>query len=391
MKKWLALLLSSCLMLVSAAGCTLSDVQSLALNGPKEVTDAKGETDQTIACGDLLFQTSDGFVYEKATETEALNTVTEVTYWRYYRDSGKKVELGTLTNVSGANTTGTVVGDTLYLIETECNSKGECEYDRLAAINLTDNTVSLVPELHEASYYTQVCDFGSRLLLVRTDKKGTYLDVYDPETGKVENLLTESYPEEGSLVAKYTISRVTTWDGHVGVLMQERGENDSWKLWLDVYTDQMKPVQHLDVSEVSGDRYGSGLSQDASQFEMDDNMFYFEGQSVFFGSIKDGDLQRRLLTPGSFRMAEETTRNEKYDLFYRTYREKPELILLNRETGEITSVELPAWEEPYWVNQVYLNDKGQVMLFLIGYDEEGSRLPVKLIERDLKELGLLEK
>lgn len=390
MKKWLALLLSSCLMLVSAAGCTLSDVQSLALNGPKEVTDAKGETDQTIACGDLLFQTSDGFVYEKATETEALNRVTEVTYWRYYRDSGKKVELGTLTNVSGAIATGTVVGDTLYLIETECNSKGEYEYDRLAAINLTDNTVSLIPELHEASRYTQVCDFGSRLLLVRMDKKGTYLDVYDPETGKVDNLLTESYPEEGSLVAKYTISRVTTWDGHVGVLMQERGENDSWKLWLDVYTDQMKPVQHLDVSEVSGDRYGSGLSQDASQFEMDDNMFYFEGQSVFFGSIKDGDLQRRLLTPGSFRMAEETTRNEKYDLFYRTYREKPELILLNRETGEITSVELPAWEEPYWVNQVYLNDKGQVMLFLIGY-EDGLRLPVKLIERDLTELGLLEK
>lgn len=390
MKKWLALLLSSCLMLVSAAGCTLSDVQSLALNGPKEVTDAKGETDQTIACGDLLFQTSDGFVYEKATETEALNTVTEVTYWRYYRDSGKKVELGTLTNVSGAIATGTVVGDTLYLIETECNSKGEYEYDRLAAINLTDNTVSLIPELHEASRYTQVCDFGSRLLLVRMDKRGTYLDVYDPKTGKVDNLLTEGYPEEGSLVAKYTISRVTTWDGHVGVLMQERGENDSWKLWLDVYTDKMKPVQHLDVSEVSGDRYGSGLSQDASQFEMDDNMFYFEGQSVFFGSIKDGDLQRRLLTPGSFRMAEETTRNEKYDLFYRTYREKPELILLNRETGEITSVELPAWEEPYWVSEVYLNDKGQVMLFLIGY-EDGLRLPVKLIECDLTELGLLEK
>lgn len=390
MKKWLALLLSSCLMLVSAAGCTLSDVQSLALNGPKEVTDAKGETDQTIACGDLLFQTSDGFVYEKATETEALNRVTEVTYWRYYRDSGKKVELGTLTNVSGAIATGTVVGDTLYLIETECNSKGEYEYDRLAAINLTDNTVSLIPELHEASRYTQVCDFDNRLLLVRMDKKGTYLDVYDPETGKVDNLLTESYPEEGSLVAKYTISRVTTWNGHVGVLIKERGENDSWKLWLDVYTDQMKPVQHLDVSEVSGDRYGSGLSQDASQFEMDDNMFYFEGQSVFFGSIKDGDLQRRLLTPGSFRMAEETTRNEQYDLFYRTYREKPELILLNRETGEITSVELPAWEEPYWVNQVYLNDQGQVMLFLIGY-EDGLRLPVKLIERDLNELGLLEK
>ena len=390
MKKWLALLLSSCLMLVSAAGCTLSDVQSLALNGPKEVTDAKGETDQTIACGDLLFQTSDGFVYEKATETEALNRVTEVTYWRYYRDSGKKVELGTLTNVSGAIATGTVVGDTLYLIETECNSKGEYEYDRLAAINLTDNTVSLIPELHEASRYTQVCDFNNRLLLVRMDKKGTYLDVYDPETGKVDNLLTESYPEEGSLVAKYTISRVTTWNGHVGVLIKERGENDSWKLWLDVYTDQMKPVQHLDVSEVSGDRYGSGLSQDASQFEMDDNMFYFEGQSVFFGSIKDGDLQRRLLTPGSFRMAEETTRNEQYDLFYRTYREKPELILLNRETGEITSVELPAWEEPYWVNQVYLNDQGQVMLFLIGY-EDGLRLPVKLIERDLNELGLLEK
>lgn len=62
-------------------------------------------------------------------------------------------------------------------------------------------------------------------------------------------------------------------------------------------------------------------------------------------------------------MAEETTRNEKYDLFYRTYREKPELILLNRETGEITSVELPAWEEPYWVSEVYLNDQGQVMLF----------------------------
>lgn len=390
MKKWLALLLSSCLMLVSAAGCTLSDVQSLALNGPKEVTDAKGETDQTIACGDLLFQTSDGFVYEKATETEALNRVTEVTYWRYYRDSGKKVELGTLTNVSGAIATGTVVGDTLYLIETECNSKGEYEYDRLAAINLTDNTVSLIPELHEASRYTQVCDFDNRLLLVRMDKKGTYLDVYDPETGKVDNLLTESYPEEGSLVAKYTISRVTTWDGHVGVLIKERGENDSWKLWLDVYTDQMKPVQHLDVSEVSGDCYGSGLSQDATQFEMDDNMFYFEGQRVFFGSIKDGDLQRRLLTPGSFRMAEETTRNEQYDLFYRTYREKPELILLNRETGEITSVELPAWEEPYWVNQVYLNDQGQVMLFLIGY-EDGLRLPVKLIERDLTELGLLEK
>ena len=54
MKKWLALLLSSCLMLVSAAGCTLSDVQSLALNSPKEVTDAKGDTDQTIACGDLV-------------------------------------------------------------------------------------------------------------------------------------------------------------------------------------------------------------------------------------------------------------------------------------------------------------------------------------------------
>lgn len=390
MKKWLALLLSSCLMLVSAAGCTLSDVQSLALNGPKEVTDAKGETDQTIACGDLLFQTSDGFVYEKATETEALNRVTEVTYWRYYRDSGKKVELGTLTNVSGANTTGTVVEDTLYVIEGGCDEGESRGYDSLAAIHLTDNTVEIVPDLPENSFYTQVCDFGSRLLLVRMDKKGTYLDVYDPETGKVDNLLTESYPEEGSLVAKYTISRVTTWDGHVGVLMQERGENDSWKLWLDVYTDQMKPVQHLDVSEVSGDRYGSGLSQDASQFEMDDNMFYFEGQSVFFGSIKDGDLQRRLLTPGSFRMAEETTRNEKYDLFYRTYREKPELILLNRETGEITSVELPAWEEPYWVNQVYLNDQGQVMLFLIGY-EDGLRLPVKLIERDLTELGLLEK
>ena len=176
----------------------------------------------------------------------------------------------------------------------------------------------------------------------------------------------------------------------MGVLIKERGENDSWKLWLDVYTDKMKPVQHLDVSEVSGDCYGSGLSQDATQFEMDDNMFYFEGQSVFFGSIKDGDLQRRLLTPGSFRMAEETTRNEQYDLFYRTYREKPELILLNRETGEITSVKLPAWEEPYWVNQVYLNDQGQVMLFLIGY-EDGLRLPVKLIERDLNELGLLEK
>lgn len=390
MKKWLALLLSSCLMLVSAAGCTLSDVQSLALNGPKEVTDAKGETDQTIACGDLLFQTSDGFVYEKATETEALNTVTEVTYWRYYRDSGKKVELGTLTNVSGANTTGTVVEDTLYVIEGGYDEGESRGYDSLAAIHLTDNTVEIVPDLPENSFYTQVCDFGSRLLLVRMDKKGTYLDVYDPETGKVENLLTESYSEEGSLVAKRTISRVTTWDGHVGVLMQERGENDSWKLWLDVYTDQMKPVQHLDVSEVSGDRYGSGLSQDASQFEMDDNMFYFEGQSVFFGSIKDGDLQRRLLTPGSFRMAEETTRNEKYDLFYRTYREKPELILLNRETGEITSVELPAWEEPYWVNQVYLNDQGQVMLFLIGY-EDGLRLPVKLIERDLTELGLLEK
>lgn len=390
MKKWLALLLSSCLMLVSAAGCTLSDVQSLALNGPKEVTDAKGETDQTIACGDLLFQTSDGFVYEKATETEALNTVTEVTYWRYYRDSGKKVELGTLTNVSGANTTGTVVEDTLYVIEGGCDEGESRGYDSLAAIHLTDNTVEIVPDLPENSFYAQVCDFGSRLLLVRMDKKGTYLDVYDPETGKVENLLTESYPEEGSLVAKYTISRVTTWDGHVGVLMQERGENDSWKLWLDVYTDQMKPVQHLDVSEVSGDCYGSGLSQDASQFEMDDNMFYFEGQSVFFGSIKDGDLQRRLLTPGSFRMAEETTRNEQYDLFYRTYREKPELILLNRETGEITSVELPAWEEPYWVSEVYLNDKGQVMLFLIGY-EDGLRLPVKLIERDLTELGLLEK
>lgn len=390
MKKWLALLLSSCLMLVSAAGCTLSDVQSLALNGPKEVTDAKGETDQTIACGDLLFQTSDGFVYEKATETEALNTVTEVTYWRYYRDSGKKVELGTLTNVSGANTTGTVVEDTLYVIEGGCDEGESRGYDSLAAIHLTDNTVEIVPDLPENSFYTQVCDFGSRLLLVRMDKKGTYLDVYDPETGKVDNLLTESYPEEGSLVAKYTISRVTTWDGHVGVLMQERGENDSWKLWLDVYTDKMKPVQRLDVSEVSGDCYGSGLSQDATQFEMDDNMFYFEGQSVFFGSIKDGDLQRRLLTPGSFRMAEETTRNEKYDLFYRTYREKPELILLNRETGEITSVELPAWEEPYWVNQVYLNDQGQVMLFLIGY-EDGLRLPVKLIERDLNELGLLEK
>lgn len=390
MKKWLALLLSSCLMLVSAAGCTLSDVQSLALNGPKEVTDAKGETDQTIACGDLLFQTSDGFVYEKATETEALNRVTEVTYWRYYRDSGKKVELGTLTNVSGANTTGTVVEDTLYVIEGGCDEGESRGYDSLAAIHLTDNTVEIVPDLPENSFYAQVCDFGSRLLLVRMDKKGTYLDVYDPETGKVDNLLTESYPEGGSLVAKYTISRVTTWDGHVGVLMQERGENDSWKLWLDVYTDKMKPVQHLDVSEVSGDCYGSGLSQDASQFEMDDNMFYFEGQSVFFGSIKDGDLQRRLLTPGSFRMAEETTRNEQYDLFYRTYREKPELILLNRETGEITSVELPAWEEPYWVNQVYLNDQGQVMLFLIGY-EDGLRLPVKLIERDLNELGLLEK
>lgn len=390
MKKWLALLLSSCLMLVSAAGCTLSDVQSLALNGPKEVTDAKGETDQTIACGDLLFQTSDGFVYEKATETEALNTVTEVTYWRYYRDSGKKVELGTLTNVSGANTTGTVVEDTLYVIEGGYDEGESRGYDSLAAIHLTDNTVEIVPDLPENSFYTQVCDFGSRLLLVRMDKKGTYLDVYDPETGKVENLLTESYSEEGSLVAKRTISRVTTWNGHVGVLIKERGENDSWKLWLDVYTDQMKPVQRLDVSEVSGDRYGSGLSQDASQFEMDDNMFYFEGQSVFFGSIKDGDLQRRLLTPGSFRMAEETTRNEKYDLFYRTYREKPELILLNRETGEITSVELPAWEEPYWVNQVYLNDQGQVMLFLIGY-EDGLRLPVKLIERDLTELGLLEK
>lgn len=390
MKKWLALLLSSCLMLVSAAGCTLSDVQSLALNGPKEVTDAKGETDQTIACGDLLFQTSDGFVYEKATETEALNTVTEVTYWRYYRDSGKKVELGTLTNVSSANTTGTVVEDTLYVIEGGCDEGESRGYDSLAAIHLTDNTVEIVPDLPENSFYTQVCDFGSRLLLVRMDKKGTYLDVYDPETGKVENLLTESYPEEGSLVAKYTISRVTTWDGHVGVLIKERGENDSWKLWLDVYTDQMKPVQHLDVSEVSGDCYGSGLSQDATQFEMDDNMFYFEGQSVFFGSIKDGDLQRRLLTPGSFRMAEETTRNEKYDLFYRTYREKPELILLNRETGEITSVELPAWEEPYWVSEVYLNDQGQVMLFLIGY-EDGLRLPVKLIERDLNELGLLEK
>lgn len=390
MKKWLALLLSSCLMLVSAAGCTLSDVQSLALNGPKEVTDAKGETDQTIACGDLLFQTSDGFVYEKATETEALNRVTEVTYWRYYRDSGKKVELGTLTNVSGANTTGTVVEDTLYVIEGGCDEGESRGYDSLAAINLTDNTVSLIPELHEASRYTQVCDFDNRLLLVRMDKKGTYLDVYDPETGKVENLLTESYSEEGSLVAKRTISRVTTWNGHVGVLIKERGENDSWKLWLDVYTDQMKPVQRLDVSEVSGDCYGSGLSQDATQFEMDDNMFYFEGQSVFFGSIKDGDLQRRLLTPGSFRMAEETTRNEQYDLFYRTYREKPELILLNRETGEITSVELPAWEEPYWVSEVYLNDQGQVMLFLIGY-EDGLRLPVKLIERDLNELGLLEK
>lgn len=390
MKKWLALLLSSCLMLVSAAGCTLSDVQSLALNGPKEVTDAKGETDQTIACGDLLFQTSDGFVYEKATETEALNRVTEVTYWRYYRDSGKKVELGTLTNVSGANTTGTVVEDTLYVIEGGCDEGESRGYDSLAAIHLTDNTVEIVPDLPENSFYTQVCDFDNRLLLVRMDKKGTYLDVYDPETGKVDNLLTESYPEEGSLVAKYTISRVTTWDGHVGVLIKERGENDSWKLWLDVYTDQMKPVQHLDVSEVSGDRYSSSLSQDASQFEMDDNMFYFEGQSVFFGSIKDGDLQRRLLTPGSFRMAEETTRNEQYDLFYRTYREKPELILLNRETGEITSVELPAWEEPYWVNQVYLNDQGQVMLFLIGY-EDGLRLPVKLIERDLNELGLLEK
>ena len=106
MKKWLALLLSSCLMLVSAAGCTLSDVQSLALNSPKEVTDAKGDTDQTIACGDLLFQTSDGFVYEKATEAEPLHTVTEVAYWRYYRDSGEKVKLGTLTNVSGANSTG---------------------------------------------------------------------------------------------------------------------------------------------------------------------------------------------------------------------------------------------------------------------------------------------
>lgn len=390
MKKWLALLLSSCLMLVSAAGCTLSDVQSLALNGPKEITDAKGETDQTIACGDLLFQTSDGFVYEKATETEALNTVTEVTYWRYYRDSGKKVELGTLTNVSGANTTGTVVEDTLYVIEGGCDEGESRGYDSLAAIHLTDNTVEIVPDLPENSFYTQVCDFDNRLLLVRMDKKGTYLDVYDPETGKVDNLLTESYSEEGSLVAKYTISRVTTWDGHVGVLIKERGENDSWKLWLDVYTDKMKPVQHLDVSEVSGDCYGSGLSQDATQFEMDDNMFYFEGQSVFFGSIKDGDLQRRLLTPGSFRMAEETTRNEQYDLFYRTYREKPELILLNRETGEITSVELPAWEEPYWVNQVYLNDQGQVMLFLIGY-EDGLRLPVKLIERDLTELGLLEK
>lgn len=390
MKKWLALLLSSCLMLVSAAGCTLSDVQSLALNGPKEVTDAKGETDQTIACGDLLFQTSDGFVYEKATETEALNRVTEVTYWRYYRDSGKKVELGTLTNVSGANTTGTVVEDTLYVIEGGCDEGESRGYDSLAAIHLTDNTVEIVPDLPENSFYTQVCDFDNRLLLVRMDKKGTYLDVYDPETRKVENLLTESYSEEGSLVAKRTISRVTTWNGHVGVLIKERGENDSWKLWLDVYTDQMKPVQHLDVSEVSGDCYGSGLSQDATQFEMDDNMFYFEGQSVFFGSIKDGDLQRRLLTPGSFRMAEETTRNEQYDLFYRTYREKPELILLNRETGEITSVELPAWEEPYWVNQVYLNDQGQVMLFLIGY-EDGLRLPVKLIERDLNELGLLEK
>ena len=390
MKKWLALLLSSCLMLVSAAGCTLSDVQSLALNGPKEVTDAKGETDQTIACGDLLFQTSDGFVYEKATETEALNRVTEVTYWRYYRDSGKKVELGTLTNVSGANTTGTVVEDTLYVIEGGCDEGESRGYDSLAAIHLTDNTVEIVPDLPENSFYTQVCDFDNRLLLVRMDKKGTYLDVYDPETGKVENLLTESYSEEGSLVAKRTISRVTTWNGHVGVLIKERGENDSWKLWLDVYTDQMKPVQHLDVSEVSGDCYGSGLSQDATQFEMDDNMFYFEGQSVFFGSIKDGDLQRRLLTPGSFRMAEETTRNEQYDLFYRTYREKPQLILLNRETGEITSVELPAWEEPYWVNQVYLNDQGQVMLFLIGY-EDGLRLPVKLIERDLNELGLLEK
>lgn len=390
MKKWLALLLSSCLMLVSAAGCTLSDVQTLAINSPKEVTDAKGETDQTIACGDLLFQTSDGFVYEKATETEALNTVTEVTYWRYYRDSGKKVELGTLTNVSGANTTGTVVEDTLYVIEGGCDEGESRGYDSLAAIHLTDNTVEIVPDLPENSFYTQVCDFGSRLLLVRMDKKGTYLDVYDPETGKVENLLTESYSEEGSLVAKRTISRVTTWNGHVGVLIKERGENDSWKLWLDVYTDKMKPVQHLDVSEVSGDCYGSGLSQDATQFEMDDNMFYFEGQSVFFGSIKDGDLQRRLLTPGSFRMAEETTRNEQYDLFYRTCREKPELILLNRETGEITSVELPAWEEPYWVNQVYFNDKGQVMLFLIGY-EDGLRLPVKLIERDLNELGLLEK
>ena len=119
-------------------------------------------------------------------------------------------------------------------------------------------------------------------------------------------------------------------------------------------------------------------------------MFYFEGQSIFFGSIQDGSLQRRLLTPGSFRMAEETTRNEQYDLFYRTYREKPELILLNRETGEITYTELPAWEEPYWVSEVYLNDQGQVMIFLIGY-EDGSRLPVKLIERDLDELGLLEK
>ena len=337
-----------------------------------------------------MFQTSDGFVYEKATETEALNTVTEVTYWRYYRDSGKKVELGTLTNVSGANTTGTVVEDTLYVIEGGCDEGESRGYDSLAAIHLTDNTVEIVPDLPENSFYTQVCDFGSRLLLVRMDKKGTYLDVYDPETGKVENLLTESYSEEGSLVAKRTISRVTTWNGHVGVLIKERGENDSWKLWLDVYTDKMKPVQHLDVSEVSGDCYGSGLSQDATQFEMDDNMFYFEGQSVFFGSIKDGDLQRRLLTPGSFRMAEETTRNEQYDLFYRTYREKPELILLNRETGEITSVELPAWEEPYWVNQVYFNDKGQVMLFLIGY-EDGLRLPVKLIERDLNELGLLEK
>ena len=40
--------------------------------------------------------------------------------------------------------------------------------------------------------------------------------------------------------------------------------------------------------------------------------------------------------------------------------------------------------------KVYLNDQGQVMLFLIGY-EDGLRLPVKLIERDLNELGLLEK